>query len=160
MLLTERKEVFRWLPAEFRGRLLLPSPHTPGPAPCLTFAPCVLSLDLHLHCFPPEGGCGRLRGHRCDCLGVLVLCFLRCGFPMEGRGGEGQAELEEGCPACSAPLPTPRSINQSKEWTGQEELLPGQTVCSCHPGPRGRQVSLSRRSACSGEHAVTSAGHF
>lgn len=36
----------------------LASPTYRCPAPSLTFPSCVLCLDLHIHCVPPDGGSG------------------------------------------------------------------------------------------------------
>lgn len=41
---------------------------------------------------PADGGFAGLRGHRCDCLGTLVLRCLTCGFPGEGWGRLSQRE--------------------------------------------------------------------
>lgn len=69
-------------------------------------------------------------------------------------GGEEQAESEEGCPACCSPLLDTLSINLSKGWTENGELPPRQTH-SCHPRPRGRQVSLLGCPDRLGDHPVS-----
>lgn len=60
VLLTEPKEAFRWLPAELRGSYYPSHTHRARPAPCLTFLPHILSLDLHCDCVTPDGVFGRL----------------------------------------------------------------------------------------------------
>lgn len=129
MLLTEPKEVFRWLPVELRGSLFLPytpsHTHQTHPVPRLTFSPCILSLDLHFDCVSPDGGFGGLCRHRCGCLRVLVLHFLRCGFPGERRG---RLIQKEGVLPTAHPSRTPPSINLSKEWTEHKVLPLRQTL--------------------------------